>query len=80
MKKKKIFFSKWKILKEFLPSARWNWEEQQPRVQSVLAHFINKEGWYGSVLTLVVSYNLVTNRVSGIKKTKEKQQPGHLSM
>lgn len=66
-----------------MPSARWNWEEKQPRVQSVLAHFINKEGWYGSVLTLVVSYNLVTNRVSGIKKTKTKtttRPPQHVSI
>lgn len=38
----------------------------------MLAHFINKEDWYGSVLTLVVSYNLVTNRVVSERKKKLK--------
>lgn len=37
----------------------------------MLAHVINKEDWYGSVLTLVVSYNLVTNRVVSKKERKK---------
>lgn len=70
-----VFFS-WEILKQRLPSARWNLVEKRQTLRSFLAHLINKEG----LVWLCSDPGSVVQSCHKQSEWYQKTQPGHLGV